>query len=39
MPNYKPGKLLIVFAGTVLIMAIAQAQTYKWTDEHGRFLL
>jgi len=34
--NYKPAILLMVFFGLLLIISIAHAQTYKWTDEHGR---
>ena len=34
--NYKLASLLFVFWGALLVTTITQAQTYKWTDEHGR---
>ena len=36
MVNYKLFFSLTVFLGALLVAAIIHAQTYKWTDEHGR---
>jgi hypothetical protein len=36
MMNYNLSSLLMAFWGLLLVIAITHAQTYKWTDEHGR---
>ncbi len=34
--NHKFASLLTAFLGALLVTAITHAQTYKWTDGHGR---
>ncbi len=35
MKNYKPIILLLAFSGLLIIISVAQAQVYSWTDENG----
>jgi hypothetical protein len=36
MQNCRLIIISVVFWGLFLVLSNAQAQTYKWTDEHGR---
>jgi viroplasmin and RNaseH domain-containing protein len=36
MKNYRHVTLLAAFLGLLVCISTAQAQTYKWTDEHAR---
>jgi len=36
MKKYKVAILVMAFSGLLLAVSTAQAQTHKWTDDHGR---